>query len=91
MPYSAEKDVMIFTDQPTALTAVGSGEFAVSFFPEDAHLPLIADGELRKVVPDPILLPRWACQSTTPLAQLGHAGQLDQRLLGRRQPPRVPG
>jgi biofilm protein TabA len=49
MPYSAEKDVMLFTDQPTAWTAVGPGEFAI-YFPEDAHLPLISDVELRKVV-----------------------------------------
>jgi biofilm protein TabA len=49
MPYSAEKDVMLFTDQPTAWTAVGPGEFAI-YFPQDAHLPLISDGELRKVV-----------------------------------------
>ena len=40
---------MLFTDQPTAWTAVGPGEFAI-FFPEDAHLPLISDGELHKVV-----------------------------------------
>jgi len=49
MPYSAEKDAMLFTDQPTAWTAVGPGEFAI-FFPEDAHLPMISDGELYKVV-----------------------------------------
>jgi YhcH/YjgK/YiaL family protein len=49
MPYNAEKDAMLFTDQPTAWTAVGPGEFAI-YFPEDAHLPLISDGELRKVV-----------------------------------------
>jgi beta-galactosidase beta subunit len=28
---------------------VGPGEFAI-YFPEDAHLPLISDGELQKVV-----------------------------------------
>jgi len=49
LPYSAEKDVMLFTDQPTAWTAVGPGEFAI-FFPEDAHLPMISDGKLYKVV-----------------------------------------
>lgn len=49
LPYSDEKDVMLFTDQPTAWTAVGPGEFAI-FFPEDAHLPMISDGELYKVV-----------------------------------------
>lgn len=49
MPYSDEKDVMLFTDRPTAWVAVGPGEFAI-FFPEDAHLPMISDGELYKVV-----------------------------------------
>jgi YhcH/YjgK/YiaL family protein len=49
LPYSDEKDVMLFTDQPTAWTAVGPDEFAI-FFPEDAHLPMISDGELYKVV-----------------------------------------
>jgi len=49
LPYSAEKDVILFTDQPTAWTAVGPGEFAI-FFPEDAHLPMISGGELYKVV-----------------------------------------
>lgn len=49
MPYSNEKDAMLFTDQPTAWVAVGPGEFAI-FFPEDAHLPMISDGELYKVV-----------------------------------------
>jgi YhcH/YjgK/YiaL family protein len=47
--YDAEKDIEFFTDQPSAWTAVGPGEFAI-FFPEDAHLPLISDGELHKVV-----------------------------------------
>jgi len=49
VPYNAEKDVMLFADQPTAWVAVGPGEFAI-FFPEDAHLPMISDGELHKVV-----------------------------------------
>jgi YhcH/YjgK/YiaL family protein len=49
MPYNDEKDVMLFTDQPTVWTAVGPGEFTI-FFPEDAHLPMISDGELYKVV-----------------------------------------
>lgn len=49
LSYNAEKDVMLFTDQPTAWVAVGPSEFAI-FFPEDAHLPMISDGELHKVV-----------------------------------------
>lgn len=48
-PYNPEKDVMLFADRPTAWVAVGPGEFAI-FFPADAHLPMIADGELHKVV-----------------------------------------
>ncbi|MEJ5197314.1 MAG: YhcH/YjgK/YiaL family protein [Anaerolineae bacterium] len=49
VPYNAEKDVMLFADRPTAWVAVGPDEFAI-FFPEDAHLPMISDGELHKVV-----------------------------------------
>lgn len=49
MPYSEDKDAMLFADAPTAWTAVGPSEFAI-FFPEDAHLPMISDGELHKVV-----------------------------------------
>ena len=47
--FDGEKDVQFFTDAPDAWLSVGSGAFAI-FFPEDAHMPLISEGELHKVV-----------------------------------------
>ena len=47
--YDAETDVQLFADAPDAWMAVGSGAFAV-FYPEDAHAPMVSDGELHKVV-----------------------------------------
>lgn len=48
-PYDAERDIRFFGDEPDAWVAVGPGAFAV-FFPEDAHLPLVSEGTVRKVV-----------------------------------------
>lgn len=48
-PYDPEKDIQFFTDAPDAWIAVHPGSFAI-FFPEDAHLPLVSDGEVHKVV-----------------------------------------
>jgi len=42
-------DVAFYTDEPDAWTAVKPGMFAI-FFPEDAHMPMISDGELHKVI-----------------------------------------
>jgi biofilm protein TabA len=47
--YDSEKDVVLFADEPDAWLATTSGAFAI-FFPEDAHMPLIASGQLHKVV-----------------------------------------
>ena len=47
--YDPGGDCELFTDTPDAWVAVGPGSFAV-FFPEDAHAPMVADGELHKVV-----------------------------------------
>lgn len=47
--YSPEQDVQLFDDIAAAWTAVGPGAFTI-FFPEDAHAPVISDGELHKVV-----------------------------------------
>lgn len=47
--HDEEKDVRFFADEPDAWIAVGPGAFAV-FFPEDAHLPMISDENLHKVV-----------------------------------------
>ncbi len=42
-------DVAFYGDKPDAWTVVKAGMFAI-YFPEDAHLPMISDGELHKVV-----------------------------------------
>ena len=47
--YDPEKDVRLFDDAPDAWLATAPGAFAV-FYPEDAHMPLIASGVLHKVV-----------------------------------------
>ena len=47
--YDSEKDVQLFKDAPDTWLATHSGAFAI-FFPEDAHMPLIASGILHKVV-----------------------------------------
>lgn len=49
MAYDSEKDVILFDDEPDAWLATSPGAFAI-FFPEDAHMPLIAPGQLHKVV-----------------------------------------
>lgn len=48
-PYNPEKDIRFFTDAPDAWVMVHAGAFAI-FFPEDAHLPLVSEGEIHKIV-----------------------------------------
>ncbi|WP_319542848.1 YhcH/YjgK/YiaL family protein [uncultured Pseudodesulfovibrio sp.] len=43
------KDVAFYTDTPTVWTDATPGMFAI-YFPEDAHLPMISDGMLHKVI-----------------------------------------
>ena len=47
--YSAEKDIQFFRDAPATWIATPPGHFCI-FFPEDAHAPLVSDGEIRKVI-----------------------------------------
>lgn len=47
--YSAEKDIQFFRDAPVSWIATPPGAFCI-FFPEDAHAPLVANGEIRKVI-----------------------------------------
>lgn len=47
--YSAERDIRFFEDQPATWIATPPGHFCI-FFPEDAHAPLVADGEIRKII-----------------------------------------
>jgi biofilm protein TabA len=48
-PYDQAKDVVHFADRPAVWITVEPGGFGL-FFPEDAHLPLIGEGEIHKVV-----------------------------------------
>jgi len=47
--FDTAKDVVLYDDTPDAYVATGTGSFAI-FFPEDAHTPLLSDGNLHKVV-----------------------------------------
>jgi biofilm protein TabA len=47
--YDPEEDILFFADTPMVRQPVSPGMFAV-FFPEDAHQPLIAEGQIHKVV-----------------------------------------
>ncbi len=47
--YSAEKDIQFFRDVPASWIATPPGAFCI-FFPEDAHAPLVATGNIRKAI-----------------------------------------
>ncbi len=47
--YDAEKDLEFFEGKPDSVVRVPPGSFAV-FLPTDAHLPLVGDGSIHKVV-----------------------------------------
>lgn len=47
--YSAEKDIQFFRDAPSSWIATPPGAFCI-FFPEDAHAPLVSEGQIRKVI-----------------------------------------
>ena len=47
--YDEEKDLEFFAGEPDSIVRIPSGSFAV-FLPTDAHLPLIGDGPIHKVV-----------------------------------------
>jgi len=47
--YDEGEDIQYFADEPDTWVATNSGVFVI-FFPEDAHIPLIASGQLHKVV-----------------------------------------
>lgn len=47
--YDADQDVQFFGDEPHGYLPVLSGELAI-FFPEDAHAPLVGNGEVHKIV-----------------------------------------
>ena len=47
--YSADEDIMFFNDPPDSWTPVPAGSFVI-FFPQDAHAPLVSEGEIHKAV-----------------------------------------
>jgi biofilm protein TabA len=47
--YSVEKDIQFFRDAPASWIPVPPDAFCI-FFAEDAHAPLVAAGEIRKVI-----------------------------------------
>jgi YhcH/YjgK/YiaL family protein len=47
--YSPEKDIQFFSDAPASWIVAPPGAFCL-FFPEDAHAPLVGNGEIRKVI-----------------------------------------
>jgi biofilm protein TabA len=47
--YDQKKDLQFFADQPDAWLATEKGAFVI-FFPEDAHMPLISQEDIHKVV-----------------------------------------
>ena len=47
--YDAEKDLEFFEGEPESIVRVPPGSFAV-FLPTDAHMPLLGDGPIHKVV-----------------------------------------
>ncbi len=49
LEYDTEKDIEFFEGKPDSVVRVPPGSFAV-FLPTDAHLPLIGDGPIHKVV-----------------------------------------
>ncbi len=47
--YNAEKDVIFFNDKPQMYFTLEAGQFVI-FFPEDAHAPMIGEGNIKKGV-----------------------------------------
>ena len=47
--YSEEKDIQLVRDAPASWIATPPGAFCI-FFPEDAHAPLVATGNIRKLI-----------------------------------------
>ena len=47
--YEAERDLEFFEGEPESIVRIPPGSFAI-FLPTDAHLPLIGDGPIHKVV-----------------------------------------
>jgi len=47
--YNTERDIRFFNDEATTWIATPPDHFCI-FFPEDAHAPLVSEGQVRKVI-----------------------------------------
>jgi len=47
--YDSKKDIGFFRDEPDIWIPVHPGQFVI-LYPEDAHMPMISAGQLRKVI-----------------------------------------
>ena len=47
--FNPEKDIQFFLDAPQTYYTLRPGQFTI-LFPEDAHAPLVGEGEIRKVI-----------------------------------------
>ena len=47
--YNPEKDVLFYNDSPDMYFQLKSGQFVI-LFPEDVHAPMIAEGNIKKLV-----------------------------------------
>ena len=47
--FNAEKDIQFFDDEPQTYYTMRPGQFTI-LLPEDAHAPLVGEGEIRKVI-----------------------------------------
>jgi len=47
--YNLDNDVTFYTDTPDMYFQLTNKQFAI-FFPEDVHVPMIGDGEIKKLV-----------------------------------------
>lgn len=46
---SEDQDLYFYDEKPASWVTAESGTFAI-FFPEDAHLPMVADGNVHKII-----------------------------------------
>lgn len=47
--YDIQNDIIFYNDKPSTYFTLQNGEFAI-FFPDDAHAPLVGDGDVLKVI-----------------------------------------
>jgi YhcH/YjgK/YiaL family protein len=47
--FNVERDIRFFDDVPSSWVTTPAGSYCI-FFPDDAHAPLVSDGQVRKVV-----------------------------------------